>query len=55
MKLLYIVKQGVDSTLKEIAETQKKEHEVEIIELNDNSDYDSIVDQIADCDRVISW
>ncbi len=55
MKLIYVIKQDMDPTLQAILETQKKQHEVEIIDLGEEIDYDLVIDKIASCDKVISW
>ena len=55
MHLLYIVKQDRGESFQKILNEQKKEHEVEVINLQDEPDYDMILDKIESCDRVISW
>lgn len=55
MKVLYILKQDPDSTLNTFIELQKKEHDVSIIDLRKDTDYDSIIDAIASNDKIISW
>jgi hypothetical protein len=55
MHLLYIVKQDRGETFRKILNEQKKEHEVEIIDITDDPDYDMILKKIESCDKVISW
>lgn len=54
MHLLYIVKQDRGETFRKILTEQQKEHEVEIVELPDEPDYDMILKKIESCDKVIS-
>ncbi|MCP4752112.1 MAG: hypothetical protein GY866_14545 [Proteobacteria bacterium] len=55
MRLLYIVKREPGETFRKIVDEQKKEHDVEIVDLRDDVDYDSILEKIEGCDRVVSW
>ncbi len=55
MHLLYIVKQDPGETFRKILNEQKKEHEVEIINFPDKPDYETILEKIESCDKVISW
>jgi len=55
MKILYVLKQDPDATLNTFLEQQKKEHEITIVDLRKDTDYDSIIDNIAASDKVISW
>ncbi len=55
MRLLYIVEQERDETLRRIEVEQKKRHEIEIIQLSENPDYESIMEKIESSDRLISW
>lgn len=55
MKVLYLIKQEPDETLKEIMAEHKKTSEVTVVDLRNDKDYDRIVDLIAQNDKVISW
>ncbi len=54
MKILYLVKQ-TDDTLNKFIEEHKKANDVTVININENKNYDEIVDSIASSDKVISW
>lgn len=55
MKVLYLIKQDLDETAKKIMDEHKKEHEVTIVDVRGNRNYDRIIDLIALSDKVISW
>ncbi len=55
MKILYLVKQAADETLNKFIEEHKKTNDVTVIDINENKNYDEIVDSIASSDKVISW
>lgn len=55
MKILYLLKQTPDETLNKFIEEHKKANEVTIININENKNYDEIVDSIVSTDKVISW
>lgn len=56
MKILHILSDGVDENAKTIIDAQKKEHEIEIVDLTQKViSYDELVDKIEQCDKVISW
>lgn len=55
MKILYLLRNEPDNTGKKIIEEHKKSNEVTIIDINQNKNYDEIVDAIASNDKVISW
>lgn len=55
MKIVYLLKQDPDKTLGEIMEKHRRSHEVIIVDIRNNKNYDRIVDLIAQCDKVISW
>jgi hypothetical protein len=54
MKILYLLKQDPEPTLKAIMDSHKKTEDVHIIDLRENTDFDKVVDQIASSDKVIS-
>ncbi len=55
MKILYILKQEPDETVKKFMEEHKKTQEVTVADLRENKNYTQIVDLIASCDKVIAW
>lgn len=55
MKVLYLLRNQPDETGSKIIEEHKKSHEVTIININENKNYNEIVDAIASHDKVISW
>lgn len=55
MKLLYLLKRDIDSTLQDFIDVHRKSHEVTIIDVREEKDYDRIIDVIFSTDRVISW
>ena len=55
MKILYLVKQDPDATLKKIVEVHKKGNNVTVVDLRKDKDYGKIVDLIFSHDKVISW
>ncbi len=55
MRILYILKQDIDETLKKIVDVQKNSHEVNVIDLRKNKNYTHIIELIEKNDRIISW
>ncbi|GAB4423007.1 MAG: hypothetical protein OHK0032_18270 [Thermodesulfovibrionales bacterium] len=55
MKILYILKQDPDGTVKKTMDVHRKNNEVTVVDIRDNKDYDQIIDLIASSDKVISW
>ncbi|GBD98343.1 hypothetical protein BMS3Abin07_00355 [bacterium BMS3Abin07] len=55
MKILYILRNDIDTSGGEFLEEHKKNHEVTIIDIRENKNYEQIVDLIASSDKVISW
>jgi hypothetical protein len=55
MKILYILRNQPDETGNKMIEVHKQSNEVTIIDINENKNYDEIVDAIASHDRVIAW
>lgn len=55
MKILYLLRQDPDETLKKFMEEHKKANEVTIVDIREEKDYGRVVDLIADSDKVISW
>lgn len=54
MKVLYLLRNEPDETGNKIIEEHKKSNEVTIININENKNYDEIVDAIVSNDKVIS-
>jgi len=55
MNILYLLRSNPDDTGSKIIDEHKKSHTVTIINLNENKNYDEIVDAIASNDKVIAW
>lgn len=55
MTILYLLTKDPGSTGEKILAEHKKKAEVTVIDLRHDKDYDKIVDQIAACDKIISW
>jgi hypothetical protein len=55
MKILYILKQEPDATLKKIMDVHKKGNDVTVVDIRQNKDYGKLVDLIFSNDKVISW
>ncbi|MEW5747073.1 MAG: hypothetical protein AB1805_16715 [Nitrospirota bacterium] len=55
MKILYLVKHDADGTLKKIMDEHKKAHDVTVVDIRTDKDYNQIIDLIAGSDKVISW
>ncbi len=55
MKILHIQKKELDATAKKILEEHKKGNEVTVINIQQNKNYDQLVDLIFSSDKVISW
>jgi hypothetical protein len=55
LKILYLMKQEPDETITEVMTEHKKTHQVTVVDLKEEKDYDRIVDLIAESDKVISW
>ncbi len=55
MNILFIIKNKADATLKFILDESRKNAAVTVIELKKNHEYNFIIEQIASCDKVISW
>jgi hypothetical protein len=55
MNILYLLRSNPDDTGSRIIDEHKKSHQVTIIKVDENKNYDEIVDAIASNDKVISW
>ncbi len=56
MKILHIVNSSADKNVGDLMSAQEKDNEVKLIKL-DSADvsYDSLIDEIENADKVISW
>ena len=55
MKILYLLTRDLDATGAALSREQAKEHAVEVVDLQGESNFDRVVDEIALADLVISW
>ena len=56
MKILHIVNQAPAENILNLIDEQKKVHDVEVINIGvEELDYDAVIDQVINSDRVISW
>ena len=56
MKIVHIVNQAPAENILNLIEEQKKVHDVEVINIDvEQLDYDAVIDQVINSDRVISW
>ena len=55
MNILYLLRNDPDDTVNMLIEEQKTSHEVSVININDNKNYDEIVEAIFSNDKIISW
>ncbi len=55
MKILYLLKRDRDKTLDEIMEGHANSHDVTVIDIRNDKDYEKIVELISMSDKVISW
>ena len=55
MKILYLITQEPDETIAEIMAEHRKAHDVTVVDIREEKNYDWIVDLIAGSEKVISW
>jgi hypothetical protein len=56
MKILHLVKSEPSPLVKKIIETHSKSHEVKVINLaKKEASYETIIDEVASCDKLMSW
>lgn len=55
MKILYILKADADGTLNTLMNEHRKSHDVTVIDLRAHEGYGHMVEQILECDRLITW
>lgn len=55
MKILYIVKSEPTGVVKNLIDSNSKDNDVKVINLSKETAYESIIDEIAASDKVISW
>ena len=55
VKILFILKKKPDENIKTIIAESSKESEVTVVDLQENQNYESLVELIEGCDKVITW
>lgn len=55
MKILFIIREEPDETTRKIMEIQSQGNETVTIYIQSEMDYDRVVDEIVNSDKVISW
>lgn len=57
MKILFLLKEKPEATLRTIMEEIRRHHDVSVMDLRESPEpeYEHLVEQIISCDRVISW
>lgn len=55
MKILYLIKNDTDETVKRLMAEQKKQHDIFAIDLRNEKQYAKVVQMIVEADHVISW
>ncbi|MEW6601905.1 MAG: hypothetical protein AB1499_13110 [Nitrospirota bacterium] len=56
MKILHIINNGKTDLAKKIIKAQSKEHDIKVVELSKKRiSYETLIDDIFACDRVVSW
>ncbi len=56
MKILHILSDGPSALSSGIIEAQLAGHQIKIIDLSKKEvPYDAVIDEIAACDKVVSW
>jgi len=55
VKILFILKKKPDENIKKIMAESSKESEVTVVDLQENQNYESLIELIEGCDKVITW
>jgi hypothetical protein len=55
VKILFILKKKPDEAVNTIMAESSKESEVIVYDLQEKQDYDSLIELIEKCDRIITW
>ena len=56
MKILHIVNSSVGKNIGDLMSAQEKDNEVKLIKLgSDEVNYETLIDEIENADKVISW
>ncbi len=55
MRIVFLLRQDPDETTKKIMDIQARDNEVVKIDIRAEKDYDRVVEEIVNSDRVISW
>ena len=54
MKMLYLITKETGDTVRKFIEENKKANDVTVVDINENKNYDEIVDLIDSSDKVIA-
>ncbi len=55
MKILFFIKRDLEGTGEVFFNTLGKEHDVKILDVRQEKDYQRIVEEIEDTEKIISW
>ncbi len=55
MKIIHLIKSGPEEKVKRIIEIHRRSHDVEVIELDSEINYEELIVKIERADKVISW
>ncbi len=55
MKILYIIKSETTETLEKFIEVHKGNNEVKVINVDDSTSPDELLNEIESADKIISW
>ena len=55
MKIFYLLTKDADTTVKQMMQEQKKQHDIEMTDLRKEKNFRKVIQQIVEADHVISW
>lgn len=55
MKTLIVLKKDADDTIRTLIDQASIQGEVDVVNLKENQDFDSLVERIEQCQKVITW
>ncbi len=55
MKILFLTKRDLEGTGEVFLNTLGKEHDVKILDIREEKDYQRIIEEIEDAEKIISW
>lgn len=55
MKILHIVENDTEIGLKQLIGALEGKHKIDVVKLDENVDYDALLEQVASHDKVVSW